>query len=823
MKPSTNQSSRNKRPATHAPIRLTVLAGAFDKVPAHQDDYRAWSDVADEIEALALQAERPRKTDLPAISFAKLSQPYNVDEHVECLTAIAIDVDRCNLAALRAAIKRRKLAALVYASPSDDASDPDARRVRVCAPVTRPIAPDEIKHVRRAFAEAIGIGPGCGVETAEAASQIMFAGRVEGTPARETWRHEGAPVDVDALLAAPLKHEWKRKATPAKRAAASVDVPADAGDPLVPLLWAEYDAGGRREIVRALAGWFAKSGQPESRLLSIVAALPSDQVPARLALARETYAQAREGAVTAGWDALVSRVGAEHAPALETALAGLTWGPWWEAFTARRKSRLADRIAAARAANDTTPWARPVDLDAPGGDGAPYFAVTRKGGSPSYFVRDCRGDDPEPTFIECGSHSVHATLRETYADHYVPTHVDGKRLSVQALTDRYARTIEAVEWDFSRNGAIVYDAASNKMLCGVTCPQIAPVYDAGVATWLRAIAGSDARLAALHEWIASTRQAAIHRLATALLIVGPHGVGKSLFGIVCARQWGALAPVDLAHVVKQFNASMTSCPIVADDECRTLARKVISTEDFRSLVQQRVRAFEPKNKEMRMLHGAQRFVLSTNDLNAFTFANVLGSGAVDAIAERLLQIVISEADAPRVRLALDALRLPDQEIDFARLDGHWSWICETTELPDGRVRFLGSDPDKEAARASVVASTIDANEDLFERVRAALHGEAVPGLTLAAGAVWVRPSELALALVSVDGPRWDAGRVRRAIAPFRGPRKCFKVEGKTVHAVELDALRLVEALAIDPEIALAALEGAPAPRGSKFKGIRATG
>src|SRR5690606_14506768 len=136
-----------------------------------------------------------------------------------------------------------------------DASQPDARRVRVCAPVTRPIAPDEIKHVRRAFAESIGIGPGCGVETADAASQIMFAGRVAGTPPRETWRNEGAPVDVDKLTAAPLKHEWKRKATPAKRAAAAVDVPADADDPLVPLLWAEYAAGGRREIVRALAGW----------------------------------------------------------------------------------------------------------------------------------------------------------------------------------------------------------------------------------------------------------------------------------------------------------------------------------------------------------------------------------------------------------------------------------------------------------------------------------------------------------------------------------------------------------------------------------------
>lgn len=344
---------------THAPIRLTVLAGAFDKTPAAEDDYHAWSDVADEIEAMA-RVERASKAELVAFNFARLREPYNVGANVEQVDALAIDVDRCDVGALLDAIDGRGIAALVYASPSDDPACDDARRVRVCAPVTRPIAPDEIKHARMAFAESIGIGPGRGVEGALDPSRIFFVGRVAGTPERACVRADGNPVDVDALLAAPLRHEWARKAAPSPRAAGeAIDVPADADDPLVPLLWAEYDAGGRREIVRALAGWFAKSGQPESRLLSIIAALPSDQVPARLALARETYAQAREGAVTAGWDALLSRVGSDAAPALETALAGLTWGPWWEAFTARRAKRRA--VARTAPVVDTTAWATVPD------------------------------------------------------------------------------------------------------------------------------------------------------------------------------------------------------------------------------------------------------------------------------------------------------------------------------------------------------------------------------------------------------------------------------------------------------------------------------
>lgn len=469
--------------------------------------------------------------------------------------------------------------------------------------------------------------------------------------------------------------------------------------------------------------------------------------------------------------------------------------------------RWEQRVEARRAAND-------VDLgrdafhaaEVREGDDvtSPVILVTRSGGTPSYFVRDLRRDDG--TYLECGSHSLIATMRETNAYTVVPIHEKRATRTIRDITDSDARCIDGVEWDFSRPGGIVFDAASNRMVAGVECPRIAPRFDRQVEAWLRALASdSEARLAALHEWIASTRQDRIHRLATALLVVGPHGVGKSVLAAICARLWGALEPVDLGHVVKQFNSSMKSTPIVLDDECKTLGRRLVSTAEFRKLIADRVRKFEPKGKEQRTLHGAQRFILTCNDVANFTFADSVGVGAVDAIAERLLRLVVKECDGRRVRALLDGCRRSDGELDFERCVGHFEFIRQTVSVPDARARFLGSDPDKEAARMAVLANTLDDNAALFERVRAVLTGgrksqpQREAALFVAAGALWVKPEGLATAL-TVDGEgHWTSPRVRSAIASFRGMRSHVKVDGVSIRAVEIDTMRIVDALELDEE------------------------
>ncbi len=215
---------------------------------------------------------------------------------------------------------------------------------------------------------------------------------------------------------------------------------------------------------------------------------------------------------------------------------------------------------------------------------------------------------------------------------------------------------------------------------------------------------------------------------------------------------------------------------------------------------------------MRMLRGAQRFVVTANDVSAFTFANGAGVGAVDAIAERLLQIVVPKEAGDHVRGLLDKLRRDDGEIDFDRMMGHFEHIRQTTPLPDASVRFLGSDPDKQAAQSAVVAGIVQEFELVFEMVASLLtdgasigginrDGETVvlPALFMAHGAVWARASHLAefWALHHPRGPYLSVKDAQKALAPFRGPRDSVKFKGKSLRAWELDAGRLVRALGLD--------------------------
>jgi hypothetical protein len=99
-----------------------------------------------------------------------------------------------------------------------------------------------------------------------------------------------------------------------------------------------------------------------------------------------------------------------------------------------------------------------------------------------------------------------------------------------------------------------------------------------------------------------------------------------------------------------------------------------------------------------------------------------------------------------------------------------------------------------------MAHAVSEHEPLLERCREALAGKPFgagkpPALQLRDdGCVWARASELAAALAVVTGERWDIGRVRAALAPFRTGRVRYREGDEVVRAWELDTARLREAL-----------------------------
>lgn len=185
-------------------VKVTIYLGARAPEPVAQDEL-TWPELCDELEAMC-ELEYPDKLSMLAFAPHELAPvdrrtalerdgkppaagAYRHLANVERVTLLVIDVDRCNADVLAECIALHGEPAFMYASPSDDPDGPaDARRVRVVAPISRPLTVAECGAARFAFAELLGLVPGVGVEGAKDAAKLFFVGRIAGTAPRQCWR-----------------------------------------------------------------------------------------------------------------------------------------------------------------------------------------------------------------------------------------------------------------------------------------------------------------------------------------------------------------------------------------------------------------------------------------------------------------------------------------------------------------------------------------------------------------------------------------------------------------------------------------------------------
>jgi hypothetical protein len=136
-----------------------------------------------------------------------------------------------------------------------------------------------------------------------------------------------------------------------------------------------------------------------------------------------------------------------------------------------------------------------------------------------------------------------------------------------------------------------------------------------------------------------------------------------------------------------------------------------------------------------------------------------------------------------------------------RLAGHFEWVRQAVELPDGRVRFLGGSSDKSLSRTAVVAGVVADHDLVFDRLRGLLEGTRKPdaGLLVHRGSVWIKPAKFLDSLATSQlTERYDANRLKRALAPFRGASNALRTGEGVTRAWEVDAGRLAEAMGLDP-------------------------
>ena len=172
---------------------VTLYRGAKSSDHPIAAEDLTWPALVSEV-AAALALESPKLSMLalaphelaPSCACGKCDgRPHRLLANVRAVTFLAIDVDAGDPDTVRECLEAWGVAALVYESAS---STDEAPRFRVLAPTTRPITVAECYRSRFAFAEALGLAPGCGVEGAKDAAKIFFVGREPGTRPRKYWK-----------------------------------------------------------------------------------------------------------------------------------------------------------------------------------------------------------------------------------------------------------------------------------------------------------------------------------------------------------------------------------------------------------------------------------------------------------------------------------------------------------------------------------------------------------------------------------------------------------------------------------------------------------
>jgi hypothetical protein len=319
-----------------ATLIVTVYRGARSKTPADVADLD-WSDLADELEALANEPTKApadadpaeQKRQLVAWSPHDLSVPYCTAANVRAVTALVLDVDHGDPSDVAARLDAEQLAGFLYESPT---STDEHRKFRVVVPTTATIDPASCRSTRIALAEALGLEPGCGVEETGDPSRIFFAGRLHGTRERETWRVDGDALDVAVLP--PIRLAWgASKQAAAKTLTPLAELPpADAGIAAALGPWSDHDGrkwdlcGAVGGVMRKL-GFTAKQCEAELRAWLDGAEEHDVDVTAGVAWALNAWDLDPKRRYQVG-PCLSETIGAEHAAIVERAAClGRTWLP----------------------------------------------------------------------------------------------------------------------------------------------------------------------------------------------------------------------------------------------------------------------------------------------------------------------------------------------------------------------------------------------------------------------------------------------------------------------------------------------------------------
>jgi hypothetical protein len=226
-----------------------------------------------------------------------------------------------------------------------------------------------------------------------------------------------------------------------------------------------------------------------------------------------------------------------------------------------------------------------------------------------------------------------------------------KRKNLETLMEQYGALADEAIIDlvarntyYNRETAVIHEAS-------VRWPELEPRYDPEINQWLDMLGGEK-----LKDWLSILSD--LTRLSSALVIMGPRAIGKTLLAMGCAKRLGSDAPAKQEALTGRFQEELARCPLVYIDEDideNPYDRNFLAT--IRSELSITERNVNRKHVAPVQAVGAIRCIISANHL-PFKQKDAQTGQDLAAIAERFYWINVTDQAAAYLRsIGSDKLKL----------------------------------------------------------------------------------------------------------------------------------------------------------------------
>ena len=263
-------------------------------------------------------------------------------------------------------------------------------------------------------------------------------------------------------------------------------------------------------------------------------------------------------------------------------------------------------------------------------DGEPLIVQYRT----SYYFRLPEGGYTRPIIKDESPYfaAKHLAAHEGTSLTYVSDTGKERNKTLATLVCQYGTIAGEVKMDLARPIS-TYDQQEDTFYeTPVRWPRdLEPLFDPHIDQWIDMLGGQK-----LKDWLSIL--ADLERLSSALVIMGPRNIGKTLLAMGCAARFGSSSPAKQAALTGYFQEELARCPLIYIDEevdDNPFHRNFLAT--VRNELSVRERSVNRKYIAPVQMVGAIRCIISSNHL-PFKQKDAQTGQDLEAIAERFYWI-----------------------------------------------------------------------------------------------------------------------------------------------------------------------------------------